>query len=187
MPISTKPNAAWKASEAGFGGICVDLADDAVVPGADGMLEQVGIEPTRAAASAGRWRDHDPVDIHKARIAGAEPDEIGAVVSRVLIEGEQEGVHVAYPSCEERLADQVFEPFRLQPGQLLRVRVVEREKGLSERLVPQHVGDINRSWLCIIHRSWRPMGDYASLISKAGRVLKRKKIRGPIRKDRARV
>jgi hypothetical protein len=69
---------------------------------------------------------------------------------------------VAYPSCEERLADQVFEPFRLQPGQLLRVRVVEREKGLSKRLVPQHVGDINRSWLCIIHRSWRRMGDYAS-------------------------
>ena len=83
------------------------------MPGADGVFEQVGIEPSRATASARRWRDDDPVDIHKARIAGAEPSEIGAVVSGVLIEGEQEGVQTANPSCEERFANQVFEPFRL--------------------------------------------------------------------------
>src|SRR4051794_27044176 len=115
----------------------VDLAYDAVVPGAAGVFEQVGIEPSRATASARRWWDHDAVDIDKARIARVEPDEIRAVNSRVLIEREQEGVQTANPSCEECFADQVFEPFRLQPGQRLRMRVVERQKGLSKRLVAQ--------------------------------------------------
>src|SRR6185369_8385945 len=118
----------------------VDLADDAVVPGADAVFEQVEIEPSRATASAGRWCDHDPVDIHKARIACAEPDEIRAVVSRVLIEREQEGVEIANPSCEECFTDQVFEPFRLEPGQLLRMRVVERKQGASQRAVSQDIG-----------------------------------------------
>src|SRR6476660_2833464 len=72
----------------------VDLADDAIV-------------------SARRWCDHDAVDIHKPRIACAEPDEIRAVVLRVLIEREQEGVQLADPPCEECFTDQVFEPFCL--------------------------------------------------------------------------
>jgi hypothetical protein len=88
---------------------------------------------------------HDAVDIHKARIAGAEPDEIRAVVSRVLIEREQEGVEIADPSCEERFTDKVFEPFRLEPGQLLRMRIVEREQGASERAVSQDVRRTERS------------------------------------------
>jgi len=48
-----------------------------------------------------------------------------------LIEGEQEGIQAANPSCQERFVDQMFEPRRLQPGQLLRMRVVERQKGRS--------------------------------------------------------
>src|SRR5438552_5903801 len=114
----------------------VDLADNAVLPGAFGICEQVGIKPSRTTASARRWCDHDPVDIHKARIACAEPHEIRAVVSRVLIEGEQEGVDVSNSSRQERLAYGIFQPLRLQPGQLPRMVIVEGKQVSPQRFLP---------------------------------------------------
>ena len=73
-------------------------------------------------------------DVDEARIARAEPEEVGAVVASVLVEREQEGVDLADASRQQGLADQIFEPFRLQPGQFARVRVVEREQRSSQRL-----------------------------------------------------
>src|ERR1700736_5345918 len=75
--------------------VLVDLAENLPVSGPHGMLEQILIEPARAAAPACRCCDHDPVDIDKARIARAKPLEIRAVVRSILIERQQEGVEVA--------------------------------------------------------------------------------------------
>lgn len=62
----------------------VDLADDAVVAGSNGPREQIVIEPARMAAPARRRRDHDPVDIDKAWIAAAKPQEVRAVIFGAL-------------------------------------------------------------------------------------------------------
>jgi len=84
--------------------------------GAFGAFEQIPIKPARAATPARRCGDHDPVDIDKARIAFAEPEEIRAVIVGVLIEGEQEGIEIADASRQERLGDKMLQPLRLQPG-----------------------------------------------------------------------
>src|ERR1700676_486703 len=53
--------------------VLVDLAENLPVSGLRRMFEQILIESARAAAPACRCRDHDPVDIDKARIARAKP------------------------------------------------------------------------------------------------------------------
>jgi hypothetical protein len=65
------------------------------VPAAGCGVEQVAIEKPRVAAPTRRLRHRDPVDIDEARIALLEPEEIGAVVVGVLIEGEQKGFELA--------------------------------------------------------------------------------------------
>src|SRR2546423_8957078 len=105
----------------------VDFADDAIVPGTDGVFEEIVVKAARATATARRGRHDDAVDIDKARIARAEPEEIRVVISGVLIEREQEGVDISNSSRQEGLAYQIFQPRRLQPRQCLRMGVVERE------------------------------------------------------------
>src|SRR5205823_3870149 len=104
------------------------------VSGANGMFEQIVIEPARTAAAARRECDHDAVDIDKTWIARVEPEEIRAVISGVLIEREQESVEVSNPPCQEGLAYEMLQPRRLQPRQLSRMGVVEREQTSSQRL-----------------------------------------------------
>src|ERR1700730_1889949 len=118
----------------------VDFTDNALVPGPNSMLEQIGIEPERAAAPARRCCDHDSVHIDEAWIARTEPQEIRAVVVSILIERQQKGVKVSNPSREKRLPDAMHQPLRLQPGQLLGMGVVECKQGSGERLVRRYPG-----------------------------------------------
>jgi|KBSMisStandDraft_5_1062788.scaffolds.fasta_scaffold436473_1 hypothetical protein len=111
----------------------IDFADDAIVPGQNRMLEQIVIEPPRAATPARRRCHHDPVHIDEARIMGAEPEEIRAVVVRVRIERQHEGVQISDPAGEECLSDEMRQPLGLQPRQLLRIGVIEGEQGFSQR------------------------------------------------------
>src|SRR3984893_9159873 len=46
--------------------VLVDLAENLPVSGPHGTLEQILIEPARAAAPACRCCDHDPVDIRQS-------------------------------------------------------------------------------------------------------------------------
>src|SRR5437868_6911530 len=66
------------------------------------------------------------------------------------------------------------------------MRVVEREKGLSQGRVPQHIGRINRSWLCIIHRSGPPLESMHLGIESRARLEKQKNTRADP-EDRSRV
>ena len=75
---------------AGVRRLGVHLAGDEVVARRRGKVEQIAIEPPPMAASAGGGGDHHPVDIDEALAARPEPLKIGAVIVRVLIEGEQE-------------------------------------------------------------------------------------------------
>ena len=93
----------------------VDLADYAIVAGCNGLLEQIVIEPARMTAPARRRRDHDPVDIDKARMAGAKPQEIRAVVFGALIEGEQEGVDGPYTPRQKCLPNEMLQPRWFEP------------------------------------------------------------------------
>src|SRR5438270_1655142 len=104
----------------------VDLADDARVASRNGMSEQIVVQPARMAVPACGGGDHNAVHIDKARIARAEPEEIRTVVACVLVERQQEGVEASYSPRQERLFDQMLQPRRLEPGQLLRMVVVER-------------------------------------------------------------
>jgi hypothetical protein len=100
--------------------VLVDLAENLPVSGPRRMFEQILIESARAAAPACRCRDHDPVDIDKARIARAKPLEIRAVVRSILIERQQEGVEVANPSGQKGMFEEILQPLRLQPGAVRR-------------------------------------------------------------------
>ena len=84
--------------------------------GAARVFEQIVVKPARMAAPACGRCDHDAVDIDKARIARAEPEEIRAVVAGGLIERQQEGVELANSSRQKCLADQMLQPLRVQPG-----------------------------------------------------------------------
>lgn len=95
------------------------------------------------AAPARGGRDHDPVDIDKARIAGAKPEEIRAVVFGVLIERQQEGVEVPDSSRQKCLFNEMLQPRRFEPGQFPRMFVVERKQGLAERCVLRCLGGTN--------------------------------------------
>jgi hypothetical protein len=81
--------------------LCVDFADNVLVASFNGMVEQIVVESARMATPAGGRGDHNPVDIHKARITAFEPQEARAVVAGALIERQQEGVEVSDPSCQE--------------------------------------------------------------------------------------
>jgi len=104
------------------------------VSGPSRVLEQIAVKPARTATAARRCRDHDAVDIDKARIVGAEPLEIRAVVIGVLIQRQQKRVDISDSSRHERLCDEMFQPLRRQPRQFPRVRVVECEQRLAQRL-----------------------------------------------------
>src|SRR5258707_9494674 len=121
-------------------GARIDFADNALMSGPERMFEQIVIKPARAAAPARRCCDHDPIYIHKAWIVRTEPQEIRAVVVSILIERPQKGVKVSNSSREKRLPDEMHQPLRLQPGQLLGMGVVECKQGSGERLVRRYPG-----------------------------------------------
>src|ERR1700737_2726995 len=58
----------------------VDLTDHVLMAGPARLFKQILIKPACTAAPARRCGDHDAVHIDKARIAGAKPKEIRAVV-----------------------------------------------------------------------------------------------------------
>jgi hypothetical protein len=111
----------------------IDLAENLAVSGLRRMLEQILIKPACAAAPARRRCDDDPVDIDKARIARAKPPEIRVFVFSILIECQQEGVDVSDSSREECLPDEMLQPFRLEPGKLRRMGVIERQQRFARR------------------------------------------------------
>ena len=116
------------------------------------MLEQVLIKPSRAAKTARGFCDHDPVHINKPPIAGTEPEEIRAVVVGVLIERQQEGVEISDSPRQERLADHMLQALGPQPGQLLRMRVVQRKQRDAQRFAVRRFGCKDRLRRLIMHR-----------------------------------
>jgi hypothetical protein len=72
--MGAKPNLAWKASEAGLGGI--HLAGDAVIPRGAGGFEQGVVERGGMALPTGGGGGDNAVDIDEAGEAGAEPEVV---------------------------------------------------------------------------------------------------------------
>src|SRR6267142_603227 len=109
------------------GGLDVHLADHDVVPGHLRAANEIAVEQSGQPATA-RARGHDDaVDVHEARVALPEPQIVRAVVAGALVEGQQERVQLAHAPRVERLAQQREQLAGLQPRQLRRVPVVERE------------------------------------------------------------
>src|SRR5215212_10261536 len=131
----------------GIGRLAVDLADDAFVAGPKRMLEKVVVHPTGMAASARRRCHDDAVDIHEARVARTEPQEIRAVVVGVLVEGEQEGLDGADAAGEEGPAGQLDQAIGIEPRQFLGVLVVERQHAPADRRGCRGLRGIERLYL----------------------------------------
>ena len=72
-------------------------------------------------------RHDDAVDIDEALVALAEPDEVRAVVVRLLVEGHDEGFEIADAPRIECLAEQERQPVGFEPGQFRGMLVVERQ------------------------------------------------------------
>jgi hypothetical protein len=85
------------------------------VAGLPRLLEQRFVEAARMAAPARGLGDDDAVDIDKALVARAKPQEIGALVVRILVEGHDEGFDLADAPRVKTLAEQVSQPLRFQP------------------------------------------------------------------------
>jgi hypothetical protein len=73
-------------------------------------------------------RRHHPVHIDEARKTRPEPQEVGADVVGVLVEGEEKRVGLADPPGEEGGIDQPLPAFRRVERELLGMRVVERKR-----------------------------------------------------------
>jgi hypothetical protein len=129
----------------------VDFAKYALMPGANGMFEQIFIELSRIAAASSRRCHHDPVHIDKVLVAGAKPLEIWTVVFGVLIQRQQKGVEVSDPSRHEGLAHEMLQPLRLKPGQLCSIGVVERQQRPAERLTCRCIRGSDEQWFTIGH------------------------------------
>jgi len=86
--------------------IATNFANDDIVSRPARLFEQIRIEEARKTSTAHRWRDGHPIDVREARIALQKPKIIRAVVSRILIESDQEGVAVTNPASVESLPDQ---------------------------------------------------------------------------------
>jgi len=112
-----------------IGRVRIDLADDPFVSGDAGSVEQVFVQAIGQAALAHRRGDDDAVNIDEAPIALAEPEEVGAVVIDVLVEGQEEGRDVADAARMEGLRQQMPQPCGVEPGELDGVIVVEGEEG----------------------------------------------------------
>jgi hypothetical protein len=78
------------------------------------------------------------------RALRAKPLEVGAIVISVLIESQKERVSVSGSQCEECLPRQMYQTFRLKPGQLSCVRVVESEQRLTQHSRLAYVGRTER-------------------------------------------
>ena len=111
------------------GRIGVHFAHDKVMARGGGIAEKIIVQAVRQAALAHRRGDDDAVDIDEARIACAEPEVVGAVVVGVLVEGDQEGGDVAGAAGVEGLAEKMPQPLGVEPRELDRMVVVEREEG----------------------------------------------------------
>src|SRR5689334_21494977 len=70
------------------------------MPGLDRVFEQITIEPSRTAAASSRRCDHDPVHIHKSRIAAAKPLKVRTGVMGVLVQGQQKRVNLPNSPCQ---------------------------------------------------------------------------------------
>jgi len=62
-PTSAKPDAAWKATDAGLGGSRLTSQTTRRWPARRAALEQTLVQATREATSARRGRDDDAVDV----------------------------------------------------------------------------------------------------------------------------
>ena len=78
--------------------------------------------PTRS------FRHHNTVNIDKSGVAGAEPEIIGGIVIRRLIEGDDEGGGADMPG-EEGFFHQMGEALGIGEGEFLRVLVVKGAQG----------------------------------------------------------
>lgn len=65
----------------------------------------------------------------------AEPLKIDSVVVSVLVKTENEGLHEAYPSGDERLVDKAKQTVSTQSGKLNLMRVVQCRQGCQNRAV----------------------------------------------------
>ena len=111
----------------------IDLAKDAVVSRARGLLENLAVEASRETAPARARGDDDPIDIDEALEAGAEPEKIRAVVIGVLIEREQQRIRLADPRRQKRLRHDMPQARLVERAELDGMGVVEREQGLARR------------------------------------------------------
>ncbi len=108
----------------------VDFADDAIVAGFHGPIEHIVVKSARMTAPARGGSDHDAVDIDEARIAGAKPEEIRAVVCGVLIEGQQERVDGPYSPGRKCLRNEMLQPLRFEPGQFAGISLLSASRVL---------------------------------------------------------
>ena len=74
-----------------------------------------------------RSGDDKAVDVDETGVAVAKPQEVGAVVVCVLVEGDHEAVERADPRCVVGLIQHRVQPGGVEEGQLGRVGVVECE------------------------------------------------------------
>jgi hypothetical protein len=92
-----------------------------------GTTEQIGVKPAGVAAPARRRCHNDTVDIDEPPITPPKPQVIRAVVGSALIEGQQEGFHLADPAGVKCLLEQHRQSIVLEPRQLHGMCIVERE------------------------------------------------------------
>ena len=114
VPACWKPRAACRASEAGLGGSVLTSAVTAVCPAAWAAAKTAAVEGAGEASAAGGGADDDAVHVEEAGEVCAPPGVVGAVVGGGLVEGEDEGVHVADAGRPEGLREQVGQTVRVQ-------------------------------------------------------------------------
>ena len=98
----------------------VDFTECAIVPGAGGVIEEDIVTPASKAASSRRGGDNNAVQINKSRVAVAKPCEVRSVMIGVLIDG----LVAAARERQKRVGREMGQTFRLEPGQLQRMRAL---------------------------------------------------------------
>src|SRR5690606_20894239 len=110
-----KAEAGMEGVGSGVGGIGVHLAGDDCMVGLLRVADQILIEASGMASSASRGRNYDAVHINETGIMPAEPQEVGAVVIGILIEGDDECVNRTNAPCVERALQKLHQSLGFEP------------------------------------------------------------------------
>ena len=141
----------------GIGRIRIDFRDDPFMTGFDGMLKECLMQTAGKTLAPRGWRDHDPVQIDKSRVAAAKPQEVRAVIVSILIERQQHRIAIFGGQRQERLIRQMREVVRFEPRQFPRVGVVQRQQEMCIRDRPNtdqiNIVDPTPVWTGIISTS----------------------------------